>query len=516
MAKFKNTESAKAHFVSLGYSEEKAQASADAYMLGTESGNEVNESVQKLAEDFKSVSLRVDQSASVTKEHLDKIEAAQVALEQRMMEDTKTREEAALQRMADVTGVSADNKGFAKDLKDRSIELQIRSGLRGIMNGKITSGEMTAIPVGNLPEIRAYFGFDTVEKFDKACADVCMMVDDDELQNRAMSGDVTGFGAELVKTVAGSTMIERLRVPSSLMGNITHMPITGESQTMPAEIADMQWRSGYLIGSGLSTTKISETDPETGEITWTPNQMALLTSFPDKFLEDNILTNWTSYIAKNMQASLSEQLDQAIIMGDKSTGATGNVNSDDATPATDAYFKFVKGMVTYCLKTGGSAWYQDTNAVLTLAHIDLISQAMGKYATGGNPCIALNPITAVFLKNLIGQQAGTNWMNSSVSNGVLQSISGLKAIITSGMKRTQADGKMSVTASNNTEMNGMAFNGNNVIYGDRRGLKVESFRSHANLVNCMVASFRADLQFSNAADTLDGYPMQYMYQKSSV
>ena len=328
-----------------------------------------------------------------------------------------------------------------------------------------------------------------------------------------MAGNLTGFGQELVKVVAMTSLIDKLRVPSSLMANITIVPITGQSATIPEGLGDIQWRSGDP-GAGLAAVSISESERGTGEITWVPNTLSALVAFPDKFMEDSIL-DLSGFLTTSLIDSLSEQGDQAILMGDKSTGATGNVNSDDAAPATDAFFKWFKGIATYCLNTGGSSWYNDTNAVLALTHFDQVSSAIGKYGVGGNPCIALNPITSVFTKNLMGVQAMTNIINGEISNGQLISVSGLKAIITSGMKRTEADGKMSVTTANNTEMNCVAFNGDKVLYGARRELKIESFRIYQNLNNAIIASLRADLQFANLADTGDGVPLFYMYQKSA-
>lgn len=159
---------------------------------------------------------------------------------------------------------------------------------------------------------------------------------------------------------------------------------------------------------------------------------------------------------RKMQDSIFTGVADAVLNGDTSTGATGNINSDDALAATTLGATNVKVQFNNGLRL------QPLNWVLNVDHIDVggaitandIFTAAGLMRSDSTPdkriIILDNKTYNELMKDDWFKDLSKNGLSSTLSAGAITNINGMDVFVTDLMRRTEADGKISATAANNT------------------------------------------------------------------
>jgi len=143
-----------------------------------------------------------------------------------------------------------------------------------------------------------------------------------------------------------------------------------------------------------------------------------------------------------------------IINGDSETGATGNVNSDDQAPATTfgsaAYHSL---LIDHGIRESGinGVGLYDVGAFDSDDVITTISKMGNTYKSRLSEIVVLaEPTTYLNMMTDDGLKLAINTRNAAVDGGVMKPF-GLDLIPHDLVPKTEADGKVSATANNNTK-----------------------------------------------------------------
>ena len=532
MDKYNTLEEAKVALIEKGYSPDQANELAPDFVnVKAPPKIEVkpkddSESLAKEMQDTLKKSVSTIESLT---DKIAKLETAQVKAlecEQEAQKEVKRTKQFEFNVGESAQDAPPDTRAAVKDIMTKAFELRLRSVAYGLKNhidaikgygGGV--GGIAPVPYHLLPEMKEWFGIESKEQFDAICQSMPFIntkVGDIDYQQRALRPGSTSAGAEFIETTFSTQLVEKFRVESPFLSEITTIPVLSSTFKLPKALTDIQFRYGGKgagtaadRGAGYSGAVIRPSDRATGNITFTPGKFEAAVEFDDDMVEDSIIP-MVAFLQSSIIKAGTEQLPRAILMGDTITAATGNVNTDDAAPESDAYYLIFDGIIRKCLDAG-ALWYYAPGATLTLAHFDTLASRLGKFIL--NPAearVAMNADTIVRVRNLLGAQATTNYMNAEVRAGVLMSIAGMSVVPTSGIMKTEADGKMSATTANNTKLNAMAYNKVGILLGVRKDFTMEMFR-YPNQSNALTMVMRCDLQYSWLTDTDDGVQFAYMY-----
>jgi HK97 family phage major capsid protein len=212
-----------------------------------------------------------------------------------------------------------------------------------------------------------------------------------------------------------------------------------------------------------------------GKVTMTAKKLALRIAWSSELNEDSVLPVVRVYRNQAVRA-LQNAIDNVIVNGDAVVTANTNINKIDGTPgATDKYLAF-NGLRKYCLVTN-TAQKIDGAGPITVA---LLRQARfkldGGYALRPRDCaIIADDLTYAKLLSMpefaTVDKAGAAATNLSGQVGV---IDGVPVFASAEMGLSRAtDGKISVTAANNTRGSVIIVHRPNWMIGYRRQVQAQ-------------------------------------------
>ena len=188
-------------------------------------------------------------------------------------------------------------------------------------------------------------------------------------------------------------------------------------------------------------------------------------------------------------------MDAFALNADATNAATGNINLDDADPDDASYY----------LSAGQDGirhqWIVDNTAQAVAAGGDALADAditgamgkMGKYAADPSQLVIVTDV-GTYLSGFLGL---TNVVtvdkfgpSAVVLTGQLAAYRGVPIIVSASAPKTEADGKVSTTAGNNTLGQFSIFNRNMWYAGFRRDLLIETDRDIQKRMYVMVTSLR--------------------------
>lgn len=272
--------------------------------------------------------------------------------------------------------------------------------------------------------------------------------------NEVMNTGAAGRGAELVPTV---TLAKEIfdAIPTyptflnSLPGN--HGVGLGKSEEVSIigdpgffKLHSEKTTGAFALAQGNSVLP-------TDKVTLNQKQYDLTIDVSNELKIFNVLG------AAAFEAKLKEKITKAmirtveglIINGDTTSGGTGNVNSDDGAPAADSYYLGANG-----IRQVGIAGTGTKVSVGTFDMADLIGVAncLGDYFADPSECLWLFNRTTYNTALNIAEfaDASKNGKPSTINNGAIANILGADVFIARDLPKTEADGKVSTTPSNNT------------------------------------------------------------------
>jgi HK97 family phage major capsid protein len=309
-----------------------------------------------------------------------------------------------------------------------------------------------------------------------------------------------GYGQELVGVQYVSELWDAARQDSRIFGLLDTFQMNQASAYLPI-VADLPepilfsentTENSFVSGTGRAGSN---------RVLVTAKKM-LINQIWTYELEEDAIIPFLPFLRAELAASLAFYSDSVILNGDTTNAATGNINSDDADPADTKFYLAFNGIRKVGLVDNTNN-KSDCAGALSLAKIAALKGLMldssnkidwGHPVRSSDLIFVCDPQTADRLAQLdqvvtvdkFGPQAG-------VLNGQVGNLLGSPVISTMAMGLTEADGKISDTASNNTKGQLVAFNRNAFKVGLKGGLSVELERMPGMQQSRLIAGFRLGL-----------------------
>lgn len=313
----------------------------------------------------------------------------------------------------------------------------------------------------------------------------------------AMDTAESGFGSQLV----GDQFVGELWQAPRKLGRVANLiptfEMTDPTTFLPVEvdIPEMLFVSESTTSSAANyaTSKTGSQRVQVDAKKFVIHQM-----WSGEMEEDSIIP-YLPFLRRQAALSVAHHLDSLVLNGDTTNLATGNINLDDADPADTKHFlaydgirhvglvdntgnqKDAAGAVTLNLLNAQKGRMIDSTNLVDWGHPidpnDLVRVADPETAD------AIAMIDEVLTVDKYGPQA-------TVLNGELARVQGNPLISSIAMKKTEADGKVSTTAANNTKGQIAAFNRRGFVLGWRRRVRTETERLPATDQTRIVYSLR--------------------------
>ncbi len=157
-----------------------------------------------------------------------------------------------------------------------------------------------------------------------------------------------GFGDEWVPDLWSGQIWQRARQDNVVLplfraiempSNPFELPIEGTDPTVHY-VQETTMESQLTLGAG---NRIPSSKIGSGKVTLAAKKLALRVGFSSELVEDAIVPVLSIYREQAMRA-LTSAIDEVLLNGDATTASTGNINSDDAAPASDAAYLAFDGL----------------------------------------------------------------------------------------------------------------------------------------------------------------------------
>ncbi|MCX7618924.1 phage major capsid protein [Tepidiforma sp.] len=281
-------------------------------------------------------------------------------------------------------------------------------------------------------------------------------------KTRAMDTQESGYGAELVGAQYVSQLWEAARNTDGLLSVIPTIQMTAPTTYVPI---DGSLPEMLLVGESVDANATAYPTSKTGtnRRTLTAKKFTIQQIWSAELTEDSIV-GFVELLRAKLAAAYTAYLGSAVYNGDMTNAATGNINSDDADPADTRHYLAWDGIRHYWLVDDTGNGVNGSGGALTSA---MVLQAIAKLAGPGNSVNALDTIDwGADLNNLrivINPGLRTKLMGltetltvdkigpqASIVAGQIGALFGIPIIAPAYAAKTEADGKLSATATNNT------------------------------------------------------------------
>ena len=314
---------------------------------------------------------------------------------------------------------------------------------------------------------------------------------------KLLDATTAGAGDELVPTGMAGELWENFFLASKVVDRLGVVPMPTDPFDSPVAWGAITWRKG---GAGEAT---AAQNPATAKSTLTATEIIAEVNWNYDLDEDGILSVLPS-LRQEVSRSGGEQMDAFALNADATAASTGNINLDDDTPATDAYYlsNGQDGIRHYYLvdRTSQSA---DIGTTLTDALWRTGIAKQGKYAASPGDNIAITDIKT-YLKSILSltnvRTLDKYGPGATILNGELASMDGIPIITSESMALAEDDGKVSATAGNNDEGQIALANTKMWRVGFRRQLLIEVDRDIRKRIFIMVISFRQAIAVQDQGD----------------
>jgi len=318
---------------------------------------------------------------------------------------------------------------------------------------------------------------------------------------RAMDSAETGFGLQLIGAQYVGDLWEGARGESRIMATIPTFEMTDPVAYLPieADIPEM-----LLVSESTASNSSNYTTSKSGSnrATVTAKKFIIHQMWSGELEEDSILP-FIPFLRRQAEISLAYYGDHTVYNGDTTNAATGNINLDDADPAdTKAYLAFdgirhaalvdntgnavsqAGAAVTYAALMGLRGKMVDTTYLFDWGHPTVNEDLI--YVADPDTADDINTLDQVLTVDKFGAGA-------TVLTGQVAKIGSHPLIASIAAPKTEADGKVSTTAGNNTLGQVGCYNRRGFVAGWRRRVKIESERIIATDQTRIVHSLRLGL-----------------------
>ena len=385
----------------------------------------------------------------------------------------------------------ATNLFIVKQLLASTPNYQPSWRLRQAMNSAAESAIKQAMPA--IPRTIDTRGYTKANDLDGFVAKTYRGFRADAL--KAMTSTGANAGDEWVPTFASAELWRDVHLATAVSAAVPRVAMPTNPYTLPTLDDDVTFKYASSENAAVTASNFN-----TGAATLTAVKIQGEVDFSGELTEDSIIPI-ASEIRANLVRRAAQTIDDLIVSGDTETGATGNVNSDDAAPTAGDFYLALSGMRKFCIMTN-TGQVSNVAAALTTANFTTIRGLLGRYGarpsdlrivTGQSTLNTMYDITQVKTLDVYGP-------NATILQGELARFFGIpilasEAIPLTSTDKVAADGKYTTTSPSSANTLGwlLLFNVNGWKQGFRREIQIESFRDIQKDQNILVCSFRMAL-----------------------
>ena len=314
---------------------------------------------------------------------------------------------------------------------------------------------------------------------------------------RAMDTAETGFGLQLVGAQYVSDLWAGARAQSRVFDLIDSFEMTDATAYLPVEAAPPEM---LLVSESATNNAANYATSKTGSnrVQVTPSKFVIHQMWSGEMEEDSIIP-FIPFLREQAVRSIAHYSDSLVLNGDTTNAGAGNINLDDADPADTKHYLAFDG-VRHVGLVDNTANSKDIAGAITLGAFKAQKGRMLSAAylhDWGHPVdpsdlvhIA-DPETAdaiAFMDEVL--TVDKFGPGATVLTGQQARVLGNPLIASIAMSKTEADGKVSTTANNNTKGQVATFNRRGYKVGWRRHVQTEVERIPATDQTRIVYSLR--------------------------
>lgn len=303
--------------------------------------------------------------------------------------------------------------------------------------------------------------------------------DQTEAYRRAMDTQETGYGQQLIGAQYVGDLWEAARRESVVFSLLEAFEMTAPTAFLPVEV---DFPEMLFVPESTANNSPAYATSKTGSnrVQVDAKKFVIHQMWSSELEEDSIIP-FVRFLERQLQLSVAYYTDSLVLNGDTTNAATGNINLVDADPADTKHYLAVDG-IRHAGLVDNIANSKDMGGAITYAA--LIAQR-GRMIDAANKVDwghPLNPGDLVRVADpatvdAIGLLTEVITMDKYGPNATVvtgeQSRIGREPLISSiALSRTDATGKVSATAANNTKGQVVAFNRRGFMAGWRRRMKL--------------------------------------------
>jgi hypothetical protein len=152
-----------------------------------------------------------------------------------------------------------------------------------------------------------------------------------DINQKLLTATGTATGDEYVPTGMAAELWSDWFLGSKIVSALGVVPMPTDPFDFPVSWGSLTWRKG---GAGEAS---DAQDPATAKSTMTSTEQIVEVNWNYDLEEDAIISVMPS-LRQELARSGAEQMDNFVLNADATAAATGNINLNDDTPATDAYY----------------------------------------------------------------------------------------------------------------------------------------------------------------------------------
>ena len=327
-----------------------------------------------------------------------------------------------------------------------------------------------------------------------------------------MGSDVTSYGDEWVAVFYEQSLWESIRIAPVWEAmrakglNEKAVPRGYESDVIPIEGADPTWylvsQTANLSASGYPEVNIPASKVGTTNTTLTVKKVGALAWYSGELEEDSIV-DAASQIRKQFEISGREQVEYLLLNGDTETAASTNINLVDGTPASNASYLAMDGMLKAPLITN-TANALDCGATFDEDDFRILLTYLG---TNGKS--AADRRKLVYVMDFPTQDKAISipavktqdvYSMATLENGELTKMWNVDILVSGQLALANTAGKISATAANNVKGRLLLVRPDQWWIGYKREMTVETDRNIIADATAIVARFRMGMVYRAVDD----------------
>jgi HK97 family phage major capsid protein len=263
-----------------------------------------------------------------------------------------------------------------------------------------------------------------------------------------------GYGTEWVPDIWSSELWRKARAENVILplfrviempSNPFELPISGTDPTVYYVPETQDEDDLTLAGSG---NPIPDSQVGSGKVTLTAKKLALRVGFSAELVEDAAIPLIALYREQALRV-MADAIDHVLLNGDTESGATGNINSDNAAPGSTVKYLAFDGLRKLGLVTNTANKKDATSAPSVQLLRDTRFLMSSRYSLRPKDCAYI--VDGSTYAKLLGDTSLATvdkfGPHATVLTGEIAKVDGVPVLVSAEMPLTQADGKADTTGN---------------------------------------------------------------------